>query len=91
MKIINLSKYGAVLTGREFGMDVMKSLKAELEFPITLDFSEVEVLGSSFGDEIIPAIANQQGKKISVKNANNEVTATLKDIAIDSQITIDVV
>ncbi len=88
MMIINLKKYGAVLTGREFGADVMNKLKQELKFPVTLDFEGVESLGSSFGDEVVPVIANEQGKTIKIVNANNDVKGTLKDIAFDSKITI---
>lgn len=89
MNVISLSQYGAVLTGREFGADVMKNLNESLKLPVTLDFSGVESLGSSFGDEVVPIIAEKQGNVIKILNANNEVKATLKDIAFDSNIKIE--
>ena len=88
MNTIKLSEYGAVLTGRQFGADVMQALLKTLTFPVALDFSGVESLGSSFGDEIVPVIAGKQGNQIMVLNANSEVKATLKDIAFDSRIEI---
>lgn len=88
MTVISLSQYGTVLTGREFGADVMKNLNEGLKLPVTLDFSGVESLGSSFGDEVVPIIAEKQGNVIKILNANNEVKATLKDIAFDSNIKI---
>lgn len=90
MNIINLSKYGAVLTGREFGSDVIINLLKELTFPVTIDFNGVESLGSSFGDEVVPVIAGKQGNKVRIINANNEVKATLRDIANDSNIELEI-
>jgi hypothetical protein len=90
MNVIKLSKYGAVLTGREFGSDVMANLLENLKLPVMLDFAGVESLGSSFGDEVVPVIASKQGNTIKVLNANNEVKATLDDIAFDSNIKLEI-
>lgn len=90
MNIIKLSEYGAVLTGREFGSDVMESLLKDLKFPVAIDFEGVESLGSSFGDEIIPVIASKQGNKVKILNANHEVVATLKDIEFDAKIKLEI-
>lgn len=88
MKTIKLSEYGAILTGREFGSDVMKKLKSILRSPVILDFEGVESMGSSFGDEVVPPIAHSQNNLVSVINANNEVKSTLNDIAFDANIEI---
>ena len=91
MNTIKLVKYGAVLTGREFGSDVAVTLLESSKFPVTVDFTGVEVLGSSFGDEVIPALASKQGNTIKVLNANNEVQATLRDVAFDAKIKIELI
>lgn len=90
MSTIKLVEYGAVLTGREFGADVLQNLLNSIAFPVTLDFSGVESLGSSFGDEVVPTLAAKQGSKIKIFNANKEVQATLRDIAFDSGISIEI-
>jgi hypothetical protein len=91
MNIIKISKYGAVLTGREFGSNVATALLEDLKFPVSIDFAGVEALGSSFGDEVIPALASKQGNIIKIINANNEVKATLRDVAFDSNIKIELI
>jgi hypothetical protein len=91
MMNVKLSQYGAVLTGREFGESVMRSLTKELTPPVVLDFDGVESLGSSFGDEVVPPIANKQGNSVKILNANRDVKATLLDIALDAQIELDFV
>ena len=91
MNTVNLVRYGAVLTGREFGKDVFLSLKREFKFPLVLDFTGVEAMGSSFGDEVVPKVATEQGNTIKVSNANEDVRATLKDIEFDSGIKIEIV
>lgn len=86
MTVIKLNQYGQVLTGREFGADVVKELLKGLHFPVCIDFIGVESIGSSFGDEVIPTLAQQQGNRIEVKNVNETVRAILMDIAMDAGI-----
>lgn len=88
MNVIKLNQFGMVLTGREFGADVMKGLGVQFKAPVCLDFDGVESLGSSFGDEVVPPLASKQENQISIKNANETVKAVLKDIAADAGITI---
>ncbi len=90
MNTVNLVRYGAVLTGREFGKDVFLSLKREFKFPLVLDFAGVEAVGSSFGDEVVPKVAAEQGNVIKILNANEDVRATLKDIEHDSGIKVEI-
>ena len=89
MTIIKLNQYGSVLTGREFGADVMKALSHQVQPPIFLDFEGVESIGSSFGDEVVPPLAAKQNNKIGIRNANETVKAILKDIAEDAGIEIE--
>lgn len=89
MTVIKLIQYGAVLTGREFGADVMKGLATQVTYPVCLDFEGVESIGSSFGDEVIPALASHQDNKISIKNANETVRSILRDVASDAGIKLD--
>jgi hypothetical protein len=88
MTVIKLNQFGMVLTGREFGADVMKGLAEKFKAPVCLDFAGVESLGSSFGDEVVPPLALKQEMKIPIKNANDTVKAVLKDIAADAGIII---
>jgi len=78
------------VTGPQFGSDVMVSLMQELKLPVILDFAGVESLGSSFGDEIAPVIAEKQGNTVKILNANSEVKATLKDIDFNSKINLEI-
>jgi len=90
MNIVKLNKYGVVLTGREFGADVMRGLLAEhIDYPVCLDFEGVESMGSSFGDEVVPPLAAKQNNKIAIKNANETVRSILKDVASDAGIELE--
>ena len=86
MNIIKLSKYGRVLTGRQFGKQVREELLAKISCPVALDFEGVAALGSSFGGEIIPVIAFKQNRKIQVYNVSSVVWECLEDIAKDNDI-----
>jgi hypothetical protein len=89
--VVEMKRYGAVLTGREFGKDVAKALIESIQSPVTLDFRGVLSLGSSFGEEVIPAIASRQGQKIRVANTNGPVRMSLRDIAEKSNIHLEFV
>ena len=88
MTTMKMKKYGIVLTGREFGADVMNQLSDELKYPVTLDFEGVASMGSSFGDEIVPKIAANQGNKIEVCNVKKPIADCLNTIAKDYGIEI---
>jgi hypothetical protein len=89
-KIIDMKKYGLVLTGREFGSDVMINLGKDIspEDDVILDFKGVISLGSSFADEVIVPIALLKNKKVKVKNLTPSVESCLVDVAIDNKIEI---
>lgn len=85
---ISLKDYGAVLTGREFGAEVWGQISIDLKTPSELDFSGVETIGSSFGDEVIPPLAKAQGNKVGVRNVNEDMKTTIEDIANDAGIKV---
>lgn len=83
-----MNQFGAFLTGRDFGQKAMKELEPNLRYPVTLDFSGTVSLGSSFGDEVIPVIARNQGGKITVLNPSKAIWDCLTRIAAESKIEI---
>jgi hypothetical protein len=86
--IIDMSTYGTILTGRDFGKQAMAELFPSLESPVELDFTFVTSLGSSFGDEVVPGIAKAQNNKLVVINPNKAVWDCLLQIAEEYKITI---
>ena len=88
MNNMKMEQFGPILTGRDFGRKVMSELQESLEYPVSLDFDGILSLGSSFGDEVIPAIARKQGGEITVLNPNRAVLACLIGIAEDHNIKI---
>lgn len=80
--------FGKNLTGRPYGKRVYEEMRPSLKGTVTLNFQGVFSLGSSFGDEVVPPLAFQQGKKIVVKNANKSIKNILKDVANDAKIQI---
>ena len=87
-KIIEMKKYGLVLTGREFGIDVMKNLLIEISSKddIVLDFKGVASVGSSFADEVLAPIANLKNGQVRIKNLTAPVKSCLDGVARDSSI-----
>ena len=81
MSQIKMSRFGVILTGRDFGQRSL--LEMEAEGPVTLDFSGTMSLGSSFGDETVVVLARKQGGKIVAVNANAAVRACLQKLAQD--------
>lgn len=86
--IIDMSKYGTILTGRDFGKQAMTELVPSLEYPVELDFSGVTSLGSSFGDEVVPDIAKAQNNQLAVINPNRAVWDCLLQIAEEHKIRV---
>ena len=66
MSILKLSKYGSVLTGRAFGKDTMT--KISIDYPVVVDFDGVDTLGSSYADEVLKPIAQEQGNRLTISN-----------------------
>ena len=88
MKTVEMNKFGSVLTGREFGKDMMIRLAETIEYPVVLNFNGVISLGSSFADEVLIPIAKQQGNVLEIINASTAVWDCINDVAIDAKIEI---
>jgi len=88
MNTIDMNKYGTILTGRDFGKQVMEEICSTLQHPVELDFREVISLGSSFGDEVVPVIAQKQNNQLTVLGPNKAVWDCLLQIAEEYKIQI---
>jgi len=88
MNKLNMSKYGTILTGRDFGQKIIKELSSTLDYPVELDFRGVISLGSSFGDEVVSVIAQQQDSRLTVIGPNKAVWDCLLRIAEEYKIQI---
>ena len=71
--IVQLKQYGRTLTDRSDGQRVFREILNSHKSPFSLDFSGVMSLGSSFGDEVVLKLAELQGNKIEVINANQGI------------------
>ena len=91
MQSITLKNFGAILTGRPYGVQIYSELKKEYESvaEVEFDFSGVASLGSSFGEEVIVPFAKKQGNKISIRSANAPVRSCLQLIAKDFSLIVD--
>lgn len=88
MTTLGMSRYGKILTGRPFGQKIMAELAQTLKYPVTLDFSDVLSLGSSFGDEVVAVIAKNQNSRVTVVNPSKAVWSCLRNLAQDHGIEI---
>ena len=88
IKAIKLANYGAVLTGRDFGKEILSQILKEYDGPYALDFSDVLSMGSSFGEELIPKLAEKQDKKIKIIKASSPIKSCLKDIENEIKVTL---
>lgn len=83
-----MKKFGRTLTDRLDGKKAYQEITANGHFPSLLDFSGVMSLGSSFGDEVLPKLAQHHSNKISVKNTSPAVMSCIKKIIEDSGIEV---
>ena len=84
-----MKKHGTVLTGRDYGISVMKEITPYLEKGMVLNFLDVSSLGSSFGDEVVTPVAIFNDGEVDVLNANKSVKEALKDVEEDGEIKIN--
>lgn len=91
-KIIEMKKYGIVLTGREFGSDVMKTLLNEIgdKDNVVLDFKGVASVGSSFADEVLAPVAKLKNGNARVRNLSIPVRSCLVAVAKDNSIMLEI-
>ncbi len=82
--IINLQKFGAILTSRELGKEAFAAFLPNFndlpkEEKIYVDFSGVDVFSPSWGDEFLTALQKKFGDCLILKkSANSSVAATLE-------------
>lgn len=89
MNYIEMINFGRTLTDRPYGKQVAQKILDNESFPVTLDFKGVISLGSSFGDEIISALAPKNKNVITALNANNAIKNCLEKVATDYGVKID--
>ncbi len=91
MQTIRLKEFGVMLTGRPYGVQIYSELQAKYDTKteITLDFTGVAALGSSFGEEVVVPFAKKQGCKITIRSANSAVKSCLLLIAKDFNLSIN--
>ena len=86
--IIQIEKFGKILISRPSGKEaaaIMTSMLAHLadEEKIILDFAEVQVIAPSWLDEVLRALRDKYGDRVSCKESTNlsliESLKTLRD------------
>ena len=83
-----MNQFGSTLTDRADGKKAFREISEGGPFPVTLDFSGVVSLGSSFGEEIILKIAPLQGEKITILNTNHVMKISIRRIIEDTSIQV---
>lgn len=82
--IIQLSKFGHLLTSRELGREAFQAFRPTLETssaaePIIVDFEGVTTFSPSWGDEFFTALFQTMKDQVVLRHtANPSVQATLK-------------
>lgn len=89
MNNIEMINFGRTLTDRPYGKQIAQKILANENFPIALDFKGVISLGSSFGDEILSAIAPKQNYMLIAFNANEAIKSCLEKVAKDAAVIIE--
>jgi len=80
--VVKMSKFGTTLTDRADGKKAWAEISSK-PIPNMLDFEGVISLGSSFGDEVLPKVAEQNQDSIQVINANQAVRSCISKIVED--------
>lgn len=87
--IVKMITFGSDLSGREFGKSAFNEIIQKNAVPMTLNFTNISSIGSSFADEVVAEIARLQKSKITILNANRVVKSCLNDVASDKGFLID--
>ena len=91
MNTVKMIQFGSTLTDRADGKKTSISIMDKYSQPVSLDFVDVVSLGSSFGDEVIPPLAEKQNRKIIILNANNIIKNSIRRIVEERSIEISFV
>jgi len=86
-----MNKFGKILTDRADGKKAYLDITRNETFPNLLDFTGVMSMGSSFGDEILPRLAEKHSNKILIKSANMAIRSCVKKVIEDTQIEVEFV
>lgn len=84
---IKLNKYGTSLGTRRMAEPIRKEIISNLNEKHIIDCDKVEVISSSFADELFGIIIKDYGydvfkKIIQFKNTNDEAKKTIKNVII---------
>lgn len=88
MTTVQMRQFGSTLTDRADGKKVFEAIRRTSAFPVELDFSDVVSLGSSFGDEVVLAIAGMQLNEITVRHANHIIQNSIRRSIEDTLVTV---
>ena len=88
MSLIKLKEYGLNLAGRPFGIQTYQHIKGKYSIPYQVDFEGVFSVGSSFADEVIAKLAEDNGGQIQVANASRVINKCLNEVAKDNNFKI---
>ena len=78
MNTVRMADFGSTLTDRTDGKKAFRTIVEKNELPVQLDFFGVVSLGSSFGDEVIPKLAEMQNHKITILNTNSVIRNSVR-------------
>jgi hypothetical protein len=74
--IIELKKFGTILTSRQLGKEALAAFLPSLnnvlsEEKVEIDFSGVSVFSPSWGDEFLTPLEKKFGNKLALKRTDN--------------------
>ncbi len=83
--IIELKKFGQILTSRDDGREAYLALQpnlkdVDIKKEIIIDFNEVEAFTPSWGDEFLTPLFKKFGKNLFLKNTENLSVKVTLDI-----------
>jgi len=87
MKTIQMRQFGSTLTGRADGKRAFQEI-IRTTLPVSLDFKDVVSLGSSFGDEVILAVAESQDNAVTVLHANKVIQNAIRRSIEDTPVSV---
>ena len=77
MTNVAMNQFGQTLTDRADGKRAAAAILREHALPIQLDFEGVVAVGSSFGEEVVLRIAEQQGGRVHIAGAKGVIKNSL--------------
>jgi len=89
--IIELKKFGNLLTSRQFGKEALAALNSQLPKEntekIIIDFLDVTTFSPSWGDEFLSPLQRKYQNNLFLKNTNNpSVKATIEILEETNQV-----